>query len=184
MLAILPIFVISSFSQTKGKVTPKSKTEKIAPTFAKANFLFSKDATYYTEDGKNYIVYDAKGYTQKELYNKVLLGVSKLFRNPDKVITKFENEFITINGYNSDCVKYSNLWFSYTYSVKIQFKDDKIRIDTPLITGSGSDEIRSNTEGWIKTQENYNEVKPYFESSMNDLINAFLDSSFLTNEDW
>lgn len=189
----LAILILVSFSlfvtpqitkaQSNKKVAGKSISSNLQK-FKKPNFLFSKDAYYYTADSKNYIVYEVKGYSQKALYNKVLLGISKLFKNPEKVISKFENEFITINGYNGDCVKYSTLWFSYTYSIKIQFRDGKIRVDAPIITGSGSGDIRSNTAGWIKTQNNYNEVKPYFESSMNDLIMLFLNNSFFQNDDW
>ena len=56
-------------------------------------FIFDSEGGLSTEGGKEFMVYELDGWSQKELYDKVILGISQLFTYPDKVMTKVENGY-------------------------------------------------------------------------------------------
>lgn len=184
VFVILALLVsITGFAQTKRtgvKIVAKAPTEKVVPTFSMPNFKFKSNATFTTGSDKEFIVYEAIGYKQSELYNSMLLGISKLFKNPDKVLTKVENELITVNAITDYCINYSKYVYAFSYTIQFQFKDGKIRVDTPIVNAfiPTSGEHKSNVAGWISTQGNYNEVKPGFEKGINTEIYTFLMKSF------
>lgn len=194
MRKVLIFFVllvsVTGFAQTKRTVVKKvakTPTEKVTPTFSKPNFQFKSNATFTTGSDKEFIVYEAIGYKQSELYNSMLLGISKLFKNPDKVITKVENELITVNASTDYCINYSKYVYAFSYTIQFQFKDGKIRVDTPTVNAfiPTSGEHKSNVAGWISTQGNYSEVKHGFEKGINTEIYTFLMKSFSKEDtDW
>lgn len=196
ILLILAILIpLVSFSQTKKgtslkkkatttAVKTEAKPQKVIPSFTIPSFIFDSEGGLSTEDGKVFMVYELEGWSQKELYDKVVLGISQLFTYPDKVMTKVENELITVNGYESSAFKWSSIYVSYYYTVKFLFKEGKIRVE-PSIRGYEGNSGMANVAMWMRTQGNYNEVKPKFEESINALIYSFLLKSFDTsNDDW
>lgn len=194
LLLLALVIPMVGFSQSKKTRTDKSaKTQKVTspqkefPTFSKPTFKFNSDATFTTGTDKSFIIYEASGYTQNELYSAMLLGISKLFKNPDKVLTKVDNELITVNAITDYCVKYHNYVYAFAYTIQFQFKDGKIRVDTPIVNAfiPTSGEHKSNVSGWIRTQDNYSEVKPGFEKGINTEIYNFLTKSFSKEDtDW
>lgn len=197
ILLILAILMpLVSFSQTKKGASHKKKAtttavkteakpQKVTPSFTMPLFIFDSEGGLSTEDGKEFMVYELEGWSQKELYDKVVLGISQLFTYPDKVMTKVENELITVNGYESNAFKWGKGYYtSYYYTVKFLFKEGKIRVE-PSIRGYEGNNGMANVAMWMRTQGNYNEVKPKFEESINALIYSFLLKSFDTsNDDW
>lgn len=191
LLFIAFIIPLTASAQTKRTIATKKVTttqqKKVMPTFSMPTFHFNPDATFTTSTENEYIVYEAVGYKQNELYDAMLLGISKLFKNPDKVLTKVENQLITVNAISDYCVHYSKYVYAFSYTIKFQFKDGKIRVDTPIVNAfiPTSGEHKDNVAGWIRTQKNYNEVKPGFEKGMNSEIYTFLTKSFSKEDtDW
>lgn len=188
-LVMIPMLSYSQAKKVNGarRTTPtrtvkKTQVEKAKPIFTIPSFNFSSMGNLSTSEGKEYVVYELEGWKQKELYDKMVLGISKLFTYPDKVMTKVENELITVNGYESEAFRWSVIYVSYYYSIKFQFKDGKIRID-PVIRGYEGNRGMASVSQWMSTQGNYNEVKPKFESAINNLIYMFLQKSFDTSDD-
>lgn len=191
-LVMIPMLSYSQVKRAGGvkKSTPtrivkNQQAQKAQPFFTEPQFKFSSMADLSTADGKDFVVYELEGWKQKELYDKMVLGISKLFTYPDKVMTKVENELVTVNGYEGDAFSWGKGYFvSYYYSLKFQFKDGKIRVD-PVIRGYEGNRGMASVSQWMTTQGNYNEVKPKFEKAINSLIYMFLQKSFDTsNDDW
>ena len=191
-MVMLPMMAFSQAKKTVvRKPAPKTTTKKVVtkatPSFTTPSFKFDSYGGLATDDGKEYVVYELQGWKQSELYNKMVLGISNLFTYPEKVMSKVDNELITVNGFESSAFTWgkNDHAVSYYYTLKFQFKDGKIRVD-PIIRGYDHySKGCTPVEGWMRTQGNYQEVKPKFEKAINNLIYTFLQKSFDTkNDDW
>lgn len=91
-----------------------------------------------SEDGKGYYVFDFEGLSAEELYKRAVNFVMSYYKNPDKVMSKHENEMINIHGIESDAFLVRKtlgvpIYASVHYNIILRFKDGKIRVDTPVI---------------------------------------------------
>ena len=104
--------------------------------------MFIGDKGFLTRDGKDFAVIHIEGFSQKELFQKMMLGLNDIYMDVDKVVTKIEYDAITVNAYN-EFSKYGDPFtfkgtnkrmdgFNYRFSFK--FKEGKLRIDSPIIT--------------------------------------------------
>lgn len=86
------------------------------------------------DPSKDFIVLDAQGEDQAALFQKTLVYLSTVFRSPQDVISKVENETITINGIEKEAIRRNKLGhnFDINYSIVFRFKDGKVRIDAPF----------------------------------------------------
>lgn len=106
-------------------------------------FVSEKDSS------KDYLIYTFEGMSQENLYVKVLSFVHKKFKNPDVVLNEIKNEMITITGAQESCIsvdkpkkilgsKYSfSGGYDLEYSIPIQFKEGRIKIDAPSFECKG-----------------------------------------------
>ena len=88
-----------------------------------------------TESGEDFIIVNAEGVSQKELYQRCEAILMKEFTNPEKVLSRQPNNIITVHGVYPDAVQYSNDGTSYDVDCTLvfMFKDGKVRIDPPHI---------------------------------------------------
>lgn len=127
----------------------------LLPFYLKAQdnqFLLQSDATFKTQDGKDYIVVDCPGKTAKELYDLYLQRTASCGLQPqretahhpakqDLVSNSFDGSSFVINA----CVDrmaetegsmsihmYGKYW-ACNYTLTLQFKDEKVRINAPKI---------------------------------------------------
>lgn len=175
-----------SGTTTRKPVTNKTKkvTAKTTPVYDKTTFVFDIESFFKTKDGSPYAVVSAVGYTQSELYKKMLVGISKLYNNPDRVITKVEDEMLTINGIDLECAYAGGglTKMSYQYNIQLFFKDGKIRINVPTITASKWGSLDWDS-GAPVNRKSLNSSS--HNAWINNLIDTFFKSSFgTTNEDW
>lgn len=54
------------------------------------NFVLNPDGTYTTVDGKDYIVIKEDSAKAEILYNKVKANITKMFKNPNLVMSSTE----------------------------------------------------------------------------------------------
>lgn len=161
-----------------------SQDTTISLDYQTPNFIFNQDATFTTGNDKEYIIVPMEGYNQHELYKAILVGISKIFADPENAIFCIEDEMIVLNGMTGFCIEYRMGYYAFTYTLRLYFKDGKIRIDTPVVNAfvPTSGEHRSNVAGWIKTQGNYDIVKNSFESGISQEITLLLTKAFSKNE--
>lgn len=97
-------------------------------TLTPSGFQNASDTT------KNYIVLTYPGEKQNNLFNKTLLYLNKAYRSPKDVISKVENQSITISGYQPNAIHRNTLHvFSMGYSLTIEFKDERMKVSAPAI---------------------------------------------------
>lgn len=106
-------------------------------------FHLQENGTFLTEDGTDFIVLDYPGINQEDLYNEFLVAITKLYVSPQKVIDKVENRIIRINGFSSTAfvMDYEKKLlglpriekYAAMYYLQFQFKDEKMRVDAPII---------------------------------------------------
>ncbi|MFS2666729.1 DUF4468 domain-containing protein [Candidatus Bacteroides intestinigallinarum] len=103
------------------------------------DFKLQADGTFVNiADNKNFLVIPYEGKTQSELYLEILSSITKLYKSPKDVISKVENEIISIKGFCDDCIAVKTpgmkLRFGMEYVLRFQFKDGKIRVDAPVVS--------------------------------------------------
>jgi hypothetical protein len=85
-----------------------------------------------TDSTKNYIVVEAPGISQANLYKKTLVYLSGIYVSPKEVMSTVDNESITVNAIAAKAIKmkvlYLNPNWDVNYTIGFQFKDGKIRI--------------------------------------------------------
>ena len=86
------------------------------------------------------------------------------------------------------------VYFSIQYALQFQFKDNKVKIDAPVVTRLFTDENPNiSFSGWLKTQKIFKKGVPNpkkqetidgFNNALNDLINQIASINNNVNEDW
>lgn len=124
----MKIYIISLFLSLVS-LTSYSQSFTLTPE----GFVSAADST------KSFIVVDATGLTQAQLYKRALLYLSSLYVSPKDVLSTVENESITVNAVAERAVKmkvlYLNPSWDVNYTVTFQFKDGRMRIFQPSING-------------------------------------------------
>lgn len=90
-----------------------------------------------TPDQK-YIILDFEGFSQKELYDNVLAKITTMPNSFKNTINKIENEIISIDAEVPNKVIYKRgldpiIYFDLDYSLSFSFKDNKMKIDLPVL---------------------------------------------------
>ncbi|MCL7987438.1 DUF4468 domain-containing protein [Sphingobacterium sp. lm-10] len=107
-----------------------------------AQYFTLTPSGFVSNDRAEYTVIDFPNVKQEVLYKNVLNALSSMYRDPKEVLSLIDGEGITIKGYEkeviADKVKISPLQIGKTtykydisYTLSIQFKDDKVRINRP-----------------------------------------------------
>lgn len=136
-----------------------------------------------TDTSKNFVVLDFDGKSQSELFKKFLITITTDYRSPQDVISKVENEVITINGIESKAIRRNKLGhnFDINYTVSIHFKDGKVKIDAPTFKlTTFTDKLQTLHLNWTRININGSDLGIYgkkgklnSEMAKNDLENMF-----------
>ena len=81
----------------------------------------------------DYIVVDCPGKDKVELYKRALTFLNKQFVSAQNVLSPIENETVSINAKKENIANYWKRNYIMNYTISVQFKDEKIRIDMPTI---------------------------------------------------
>lgn len=198
LITICFSFSTTCYSQTRKRSVPTNKNTKVqtkSVEITKSDFII-KNGLITANDGTDFKIIKANGYTQKELYTKILLGISKLYPDLDKVTTKIENEEITVNGFTKliSIIHFSDrlygkfeAMFGGRYTIKFLFKDGKIRIDAPRWSNlrmtspaDGTDLFQLHELVLLDPT-----CSPKFETKINEIIDSIIEESFSSaNNNW
>lgn len=104
-------------------------------------FNLTPNGTLVGDDGKDYIVLEYPSLSQSDLYNKFLIAVTKLYVSPKDVISKVENNIISVRGntpYSSENAIRAialgiTLYYDASYVLKFEFKDGRVKVSAPTI---------------------------------------------------
>lgn len=164
-------------------------------------FILTNAGTLVNQkDSSDFVVVNFDGKSKNEIFEEALKAVTMAYNSPKDIISKVENEMISINGTNPSCTVYRSLgipiYFGMDYVIKLQFKDGKMRINAPYISRWFADNAPNITpfSGWLKAQSVFKNGKPNpkkqytidgIEGSFNNLLNSISASMFNQNkESW
>ena len=177
------------------------------PFLGYSQFILTKDGMVDEKDpSKNYLVYNFEGKTANELYISVLTALTNYYVSAKDAISKVEGKIISINGIESGGICYGNFMggcnrkFDLEYTMTIDFKDNKIRINTPIIAKTKGDGFNNNhryslvggggafgtystfnKDGKLKDENSKNSIENFF----NTLVNAIIkDIDNRNKDDW
>ena len=121
------------------------------PFLGYSQFILTKDGMIDEKDpSKNYLIYNFEGKTANELYISVLTALTNYYVSAKDVLSKVDGKIISINGIEQNGICYGNFMggcnhkFDLEYTMSIDFKDNKIRINTPIIAKTKGDNFNKN----------------------------------------
>lgn len=119
-------------------------------------FQLTENGSFIAPDGKDYIILEHPNESQGDLYNKFLVAITGIYVSPKDVISKVENQMISIKGYKHEAITNTLLGvFSSTYDIeyvlKFQFKDGKVKVEAPEIVKLRQSVGNSRSEYGIST---------------------------------
>lgn len=177
------------------------------PFLGYSQFILTKDGMIDEKDpSKNYLIYNFEGKTANELYISALTVVTNIYASAKDVVSKVDGKIISINGAESRGICYGkfiggcNRCFDLIYTMSIDFKDNKIRINTPIIANSKGDSFNNNNtyslvggggmfgtystfnkEGKLKDESSKNSIEEFFNSLVNTIIKGIENQN---KDDW
>ena len=147
IVSFLFIFALIINGQTPDNNTSKLKTPiEVKNWFSLQKGVFVTNEEFITNDNKDYVVISAEGYSQKELFQLLLLGLNNFYTDIDKIVSKIEYDAITVNNYYTvkdekatviKVITGDNVNYYYVLGwherFSFKFKDGKLRIDAPQV---------------------------------------------------
>ena len=90
---------------------------------------------FISEKKEQFVIIEIPDQKQEVLYKNVLSALSTMYSNPKEALSLVEGQSITITAYETDVIidklKLSTLKYDLSYTLSIQFKDGKIRYNSP-----------------------------------------------------
>ena len=143
-----------------------------------------------TDTSKIFTVAPFDSLSQKALFNKTMMYLNTIYVSPKDVISSVDSSSITINGIKNNCIFRNDLHvFDMNYTINIQFKNGRIRVNRPYFTLTNSTGtnfqtmyIKANTtlnastmgiwneKGELKAKRVKKELEDYFNSFLDKLI--------------
>ena len=102
------------------------------PIMVKAQFSLTINGFVSSKDNsKNYVVFDYDSISKEKLYTNVLKYITYNYKSAKDVVSKVDNEVITINAFQPAQIKAKLTKYDISYTIVVNFKDNKIKIDAP-----------------------------------------------------
>lgn len=177
------------------------------PFLLHSQFILTKDGMVDEKDqSKNYLVYNFEGKTANELYVSVLTVLTNYYVSAKDVISKVEGKIISINGIQNKGICYGNFMggcnrrFDLIYTISVDFKDNKIRINSPVVAKSKGDGFNNNNtyslvgggglfgtystfnkEGELKDESSKKSIEEFFNTLIKSIIEGIDNQN---KDDW
>jgi len=95
-------------------------------------FILTKEGFINKDNSSRHVVHNIDNTTKEVLYGRVLKYITTKYKSAKDVVSKVDNEVITINGAERGLVPCKTLKYDLSYTFSIEFKDNKIKIDAPV----------------------------------------------------
>lgn len=139
LLAVCMSLSIAGNAQTRKPVEKATKTVKTsAEPSANGKFKFSTDGFFNDNDSKNFIVITAQGKKSSDIMSSVVSTLSSMYSNPSKVVSTLGDNIINVTASSKLDVVNDLIMvvqrYTFTYNIKIEIKDGKIKVDSPCFS--------------------------------------------------
>ena len=157
-------------------------------SFAQSNVNFSvnKYGTYEVPYSSN----DYYVQTQSQLYTSALKAITRDFVSAKDVVSKVENEMISVNAIHRFTESYSafSLTYDVNYTFEMEFREGRVRINAPhiiRITDQYGDRVSFSECATSSTTGELLESSKREFSFVNNVINRILSNiNSRYNDDW
>lgn len=180
------------------KVTPPVSQAPVPPSAnGKFKFYFKEIEGFYNDtDQKDYVIITAQGKNSSDIKSSIVSTLSSMYSNPSKVISILGDNIINVTAYASDAFQYpfasSLKHYSFTYNIKIEIKDGKIKVASPVFSNILEKEVfMGETIGtnYLDTDKLYTELffaKEFQQEKVEKIFNLHITRiiSGLSNSDW
>lgn len=165
-------------------------------------FRLQPDATYLSEEGKEFVVVYFPGKSAHDLYQQVLGNVTLTYNSPKDVVSTQQDMIISVNGLAKDFGYIGTVngryYYNMMYVISFQFKDEKVRINAPSISMFYFDEEKpfQDLPRWLRGQGVFDKkgtratkgkslrVLESFEDAVNNIITTLLSAQQSTQDGW
>ena len=162
-------------------------------------FKMNYNGAFTTQDGKSFDVAVVDNKNATELFDIVRKHVALTYNSPKEVESNVEDKIIAIYSYAKNCTLYTapgmKFYLSFHYSLKIQFKDNKIRIEAPILCdmdGSAWGTLQKtfkakgifSKDGVLSDKPKKRQTVTMLENYFNDLINRIINGDARAKENW
>lgn len=92
------------------------------------------------KDSSSYVIAPIEGFTKKELFDKMMLGLNNVYMDISKVVSTVGDDAITVNAYHkidNSPIKLAGDYYyitGFNCRFSFKFKDGKLRVDAPYVT--------------------------------------------------
>lgn len=180
----------------KKVTTPVSQTSAPPSANGLFKFVYTKEMKgfFNNTDQKDFVVITAPGKSASDIKSSIISTLSSMYSNPSKVISTLGDNIINVTAYASDAFQYllaNELHhYSFTYNIKIEIKDGKIKIESPSFSNIHVRKVfMGETFGTDYVNGFYFELyrsKEQQQENIENIINLHITKivSGLSNSDW
>lgn len=161
------------------------------------DFEFLYDGTFKTADGADFVVVPFDGKSQTELFDMVKNNVTAIFASPKDVISTSGTDMISVSGFQKEVFVCKVMGMAIVidahYTIKIAFKDGRVRVSAPVITSfSERGYMHENTEKYLRDMwffkkdhsPKYKEKIDNIGETFSTLAKSLLYYQAKTEDDW
>ena len=133
LILLFLVFTISGYSQTNNSSQKLVEGSWFWFKEYKRQFVSLKDSS-------SYVIIPIEGFSKKELFDKMMLGLNNVYMDISKVVSTVGNDAITVNAYHqieSSPFKLGEVYYHVTgfnCRFSFKFKDGKLRVDAPFVS--------------------------------------------------
>ena len=193
---------LSTVGNAQTKKPVKRGTKTVAKTSkepsANGKFKFCPDGFFHETDKKDYVIITAPGKSVSDIKSSIMSSLSSMYTNPSKVISTLGDNIINVNAYYSDVTIKDVIYmkhYSFTYNIKIEIKDGKIKVDAPSFSKITELTVpiipgNSTTERYIETPTLFGiltKAGEMYQAPIEEIINSHISkivSGLSSNSDW
>lgn len=124
-------------AQTRKPVRKTAKPVAATPAAPSANgkFKLVAEGLINDSDSKNFVIITAQGKNVSDIKSSIVSTLSSMYNNPSKVISTLGDNIINVTATSAfDIANDVGMFYqryNFTYNIKIEVKDGKIKIDAP-----------------------------------------------------
>tara|TARA_R110002153_G_scaffold184309_1_gene337468 strand:+ start:65 stop:631 length:567 start_codon:yes stop_codon:yes gene_type:complete len=155
------------------------------------------------DNDKSYVVISTPDKTAEQNYNNAIKYISKIYKNPKEVIkSDIKSEYLRFDTFVSDFLVVNNMGAKISqdakFTITLSFKDSRVKFEiTNLsiynsaggkVTFSGSAfsgfPIYNKKKTKLKRPDTKKDIEVYFNNTINNIKNEFLEKTSDSADDW
>ena len=183
-------------AEAKAKAEAEAaENERISDNNAKCNFSFTGHAFKSHQNDEGYVVYEISSMSASELKASVYTILSSMYKSPKDAITSLSENMIQLEGFSPSLYTFDLPTSQKTaenhliFNIIIQFKDGKVRYNTPTLKSLYIKVINGVTEKTVDLSSGFNDLfedekeRTSIENYFNNMITS-INSKLQKSNDW